>query len=316
MPNESTRMRFSFSSRTPVRRWGPLAALLSALAGCGDSEAENLATAMLLPESVGDWVRQEAPVSYDRETIFDYINGAGEVYRSYAFRDVQVARYEKTDDGTVTVELFDMGSTEDAFGVFSFAREQEAEGIGSAYERKGSILCFWQDRFYLCVAAEQGTPDPEGVLEEVARGISQVLPAPADRPTLVTILPPEGLVPFSDRFFHTHQSLNYHYYLVRENVLNLTQETSAVLALYQPGPSYLLVIEYEDEGDAASAVYGFREQYLLGSSEAETVTTPDGKLVSSHQHDRFVVVVLDAASESAAEDLRQAAVENLRQLLR
>ena len=54
--------------------------------------------------------------------------------------------------------------------------------------------------------AELGAPDQGEVLEEVARGISQQLPAPADRPALVTALPAEGLVPFSDRFFHTHQS--------------------------------------------------------------------------------------------------------------
>ena len=311
---KSTRTRFSSSSRRSVHRWVPLAVLLSALAGCGDPEPESPATLMLLPESVSGWIRQEAPVTYDRETIFDYINGAGEVYRSYAFRDVLVARYEKPDDGAVTVELFDMGSAEDAFGVFSFAREEEVAGIGSGYERKGSILCFWQDRFYVCVAAEQGTADPGSALEGVARGISQDLPAPTARPTLVAALPVDGLVPFSDRFFHTHQSLNYHYYLVRENVLNLTSDTDAVLARYQPGPMYLLVIAYGDESEAGNALSSFRETYLAVSGDVETVATETGNFVSSSSHGRFLVAVLDAESEAAADGLRLAALENLQRL--
>ena len=269
---------------------------------------------MLLPETIGDWVRQDAPITYDREAIFDYINGAGEVYRSYAFSHVLVDRYETSGGQGVTVEVFDMGNAEDAFGVFSYAREQEEEGIGAGFERKGSVLCFWQDRFYVCVAAEQRDADPGTLLSEVARGISGKLPPPGNRPALVTALPSQGRVPFSDRFFHTHQSLNYHYYLVRENVLNLTPETDVVLARYQPGSTYLLVIRYESEADAAAALSSFRDQIVPGSRTSETVARENGTFVSSIHQGRFVVVVLDALSEVDADQLRSAALENLTQL--
>ena len=270
---------------------------------------------MLFPETIGDWVRQDTSITYDRETIFDYINGAGEVYRSYAFSHVLVDRYEKAGGQGVTVEVFDMGNAEDAFGVFSYAREQEEEGIGAGFERKGSVLCFWQDRFYVCVAAEQRDADPEAVLGEVARGISETLPAPGPRPALMTALPSEGLVPFSDRFFHTHQSLNYHYYLVRENVLNLTSETDVVLARYRPGSTYLLVIRYEEEGDASAALSSYRAAILPGSESMETVATEEGLYTSSSHQARFVVVVLDAGSEDEANGLRMAALENLEPIL-
>ncbi len=251
---------------------------------------------MLFPETIGDWVRQDTSITYDRETIFDYINGAGEVYRSYAFSHVLVDRYEKSGGQAVTVEVFDMGNPEDAFGVFSYAREQEEEGIGAGYERKGSVLCFWQDRFYVCIAAEQRDADPEAVLGEVAQGISETLPAPGPRPALMTALPSEGLVPFSDRFFHTHQSLNYH-------------------SRYQPGSTYLVVIRYEKEGDASAALSSFRAAILPGFEGMETVGTEEGMYTSSSQQGRFVVVVLDADSDDAANRLRMAALESLEPLL-
>jgi hypothetical protein len=130
----------------------------------------------------------------------------------------------------------------------------------------------------------------------------------------MTVLPSEGRVPFSDRFFHTHQSLNYHYYLVRENVLNLTPDTDVILARYQPGSTYLLVIRYESEGDAAAALSSFRAQIVPGSGAAETVARENGSFLSSSHEDRFVVVVLDAVSEGAADELRSAALEKLTQL--
>jgi hypothetical protein len=268
---------------------------------------------MLLPDRVSDWTRQESSVTYDRETIFDYIDGAGEVYRSYAFRDVAVAHYARSGSPGITVELFDMGTTEDAYGVFAHGREREEVGIGGGFERHGGVLCFWQARFYVCVAAEQPAAQTEAAVEEIARAVARNLPPPVTRPSMVDLLPPDGLVPFSDRFFHLHQSLNYHYYLQRENVLNLTTETDAVLARYAPGSTHLLIVRYESADAAADALSSFRAQYVRGS-DRQTVVTERGTYVSSNVHDRFVAVVLDADSETAADALLEVATERITQL--
>jgi len=269
---------------------------------------------MALPQTIGEWVKQENPVTYDGETIFDYINGAGEVYRSYAFSHVDVERYQRSEAEGVTVEIFDMGNSRDAFGVFSYAREAEEEGIGAGFERKGSILCFWQDRFYVCVAADHRAENPGPVLEEVARGIAAHLPSGGERPPLVDALPPEGLVPFSDRYFHLHQTLNYNYYLVRENVLNLSSDTDAVLARYSPGSTYLVLIRYQSEGSAAAALASFRDSILPEAGDAVTVPLDEGKFVSAGQVGSYLAVVLDAPSEGEADALRQAALARLTQL--
>ncbi len=289
-------------------------ALLSAvLPGCGDRDTDSPATAMLqlLPEHIDGWVRQDTSASYDRETIFDYIDGAGEVYRSYAFSEVVVVRYVQAGSPDMTVELFDMGGPDDAYGVFSYGREQEQAGIGGGYEHKGSVLCFWQDRYYVCVASEERTAESDAALELIARAISQQLAPATGRPAVVRLLPSEGLVAFSDRFFHLHQSLNYHYYLARDNILELGAETDAVLARYQPGATYLLIVGYQTESDAAGALSSFRQQYLRHAGGSQTVVTEGGRFVASGHHGRFVVVVLDAESETAANRLLQATMGKL-----
>jgi hypothetical protein len=284
-----------------------------ALSGCRGS-GSNDTNAMLLPDRIDDWVRQDSPATYDRETIFDYIDGAGEVYRSYAFADVAVARYTRPGEPEVTVEIFDMGNPDDAYGVFSYAREQEDSGIGGGFERKGSVLCFWQDRFYVCVAAEQLATDDGGVLEDIARQISQSLPPASARPALLQVLPDEGRVALSDRFFHLHQTLNYHYYLARENVLELDANTDAVLARYRPGSTYVIAAAYPDEGAANSALASFKRTIMPGAGDAETVEAGTGTFTSAARHGRFVVVVLDAVSSDAADTLRMAATARVTQL--
>jgi hypothetical protein len=270
----------------------------------------------LLPEHIDTWTRSDSAVTYDRETIFDYINGAGEVYRSYAFSQVVVVVYYSPNDPDITVELFDMGNTADAYGVFSYAREQEESGVGGGYEQRGRVLCFWQDRYYVCVAFEKRTDDSDRVLMEVARAISERLPPASDPPDLVTLLPDAGRVAFSERFFHLHQSLNYNYYLARENILNLGPETDAVLARYAPGSTYLLLVDYQSESDAAAAASSFKRGYLPDSGDSQTLETENGKFSAYKQRDHYVVAVLDAESETVAGDLLQAMLNRLPQLPR
>ena len=271
------------------------------------------AMADLFPERIAGWTRGDSSVAYDRETIFDYINGAGEVYRSYAFSHVVVAVYSAPEGPDITVELFDMGNSADAYGVFSYARESEESGLGGGYERKGRVLCFWQDRYYVCVASEERTDDSDRVLMEVARAISEQMPPVSNPPDLVTLLPGAGRVAFSERFFHLHQSLNFNYYLARENILNLGPETDAVLARYAPGSTYLLLVDYQSASDAAAAASSFKQGYLPDSGDSQTLETENGKFSSYEQLDRYVVVVLDAESETAANDLLQATLNRLTQ---
>ena len=284
------------------------------MSGCSGRTADDSAVDMdrLLPQQISGWMRADSSVTYDRETIFDYINGAGEVYRSYHFGEVLVAGYANPERPELTVEMFDMGNPSDAYGVFSYARESEEPGIGGGYEQRGRVLCFWQDRFYVCVSAEERTSDSDQDLIAVAQAVSRQLPAAGDLPSLVKSLPTEGLVRFSERFFHLHQSLNYHYYLARENLFNLGAETDAVMGRYAPGSSYLLLIEYPNEGGAAEALTSFKTGYLSDAGDSTTVETENGKFVSYGQDGRHLAIVLDAASDAAAKELLQQALDNLK----
>ncbi len=285
--------------------------IMAVLSGCGAGDEIGRADVLmgLLPSQLAGWTLQDSTVSYDRETIFDYINGAGEVYRSYSFSDVVVARYSREGESDVLVELFDMGTSDDAYGVFSYAREQELEGIGGGYEHKGDVLCFWQSRYYACLAFDDPTQASEASLVEMATALSERLPRASVRPNLVAMLPSEGLVPFSERFFHLHQSLNYHYYLTRENLLGLGADTDVVFARYEPGATFLLIARYESEATAGEALETFKAGYIPEAGNAAIHQTENGKFVAVGRIGGHVVVVLDAESELEAESLLRAARE-------
>jgi hypothetical protein len=53
-----------------------------------------------LPEEMNGWRAEGKDEAYNPETIFDYIDGAGEAYRSYNFQSLLARRYLKRGQPT------------------------------------------------------------------------------------------------------------------------------------------------------------------------------------------------------------------------
>jgi len=282
-------------------------------AACDDDKGDNMATeaALAVPNEILGWKVSDTVETYDRESIFDYINGAGEVYRSYGFRDVTVWRFGKPDAPDITVEIFDMGSPEDAYGVFSYARESEESGIGGGYEQRGSVLCFWQNRYYVCIAAYESTDDTRQAVTMLARSIAQQLPQSGGIPRLIRLLPQEGMIEHTERFFHIHPSLNYHYFLAEQNILRLSDSTNAVLAVYEPGTTCLLCVKYPSAQETEQAHGSFVDNYLPDAAETGVAMVDVDKWVCAGKLGRYVVITFDAVSRESATELADAMKKSL-----
>ena len=83
-----------------------------------------------LPSGAGGWKWDRKETKYDSKTVFKYMDGAAELYLAYGFQNLMVRRFEKSNQLPLTVELYEMDSSEDAYGVFSFEHQDEAVGIG------------------------------------------------------------------------------------------------------------------------------------------------------------------------------------------
>jgi len=280
--------------------------------GTGDKEAGSMGKGKLIPDKIAGYEREGELETYDRETIFDYINGAGEVYLSYGFQLVTVARFEKAEAPEISVEVFDMASDADAYGVFSHSRESEQEGIGQGYEFGGSLLCFWKSHYFVCVKSMRGTPESREAIEAVARAVDKNIESTGQKPDLLSYLPQENLKTESVRYFHTHPSLNYHYFLAEDNILNLDENTRAVLARYATGDLYLLCIEYADAEAAEAAGESFIENYLPEAAGTGGARTESGQWTAIDTKGRFVVISLDADSEDEAHNLVERCLEKIK----
>src|SRR3990170_865385 len=119
-----------------------------------------------LPSEVTGWKWDGKEIEYNSKTLFNYINGAAELYLAYGFQNLTVRRFEKSNQPPITVELYEMASSEDAYGVFSFERQDEATGIGQGSEFGGGLLRFWKGRYFVSIYADgEGAEVESGILK-------------------------------------------------------------------------------------------------------------------------------------------------------
>lgn len=271
------------------------------------------------PKEAGGWMRAEYSRRVTADNIFDYMDGAGELYLAYAFVGLDVWKYTRAEAPEILVEVYEMGNSPDAFGVLSFDLGGEEVGVGQKSEYAAGLLRFWQGRHFARILAEVETPESKVAVLEIGKRISSDLPGGGSVPELIVRLPGGGLLPESVHYFHKKMCLDYFYYLADENILNLGEKTSAVMADYRTssGKTKLLVVQYESDALCAEASKSFHAVYLkqqpppqgaIRSNEIE-----GGQWVSSLQNGNLLLMVFEGESQKDCEELLQQAASSLTQ---
>ncbi|MFH1479753.1 MAG: alpha/beta hydrolase [Pseudomonadota bacterium] len=258
-----------------------------------------------LPKNIRGWGVAQEDRFYDRETIFDYIDGAGEVYRAYNMEQCLSRQYTHASAPSIVLDIFLMGSSKDAFGVFTHDQDGEGLEIGQGALYRPGWLSLWKGPFFVSIYAEEETAQTKQMIKELGRTVASHIKTVNSMPDILSILPQEGLKKRSIRYLHHYIILNYHYYLSDENILTLTPETDAVLAEYERHgeTARLLIVFYPEEGAAKKAYGNFMKHYLPEADTKGFLKIENGKWSAANQKGHLVAIVLDSYSRRLAETL-------------
>ncbi|MBM4047164.1 MAG: hypothetical protein FJ279_18835 [Planctomycetes bacterium] len=274
----------------------------------------------LLPRQIDGWRAGADDKTFTRDTIFEYMDGAGEIYLAYDFQRLLVRQYAKAGAPALAAEVYQMESSEDAFGIFSHDLDGQEVALGQGARYAAGFLRFWKDRVFVRLLAERETDETRAVLMALGKQIASAIPREGKRPLLVDCLPTEGLLSDSVRYFHKQVSLNCYYYLADGNLLNLSERTEAVLGRYQRGEHkvWLLVVRYPDAQEARSAHEQFQRIYFRGKPSAESPARVEkverGEFVSVQWEDRFLTLVFEAQDKETCVRLSDAVTGKLKEV--
>lgn len=257
------------------------------------------------PREIRQWSVREDDRFYDRQTLYNYIDGGAELYLTYHFQEAFIRRFTKAGDPEteIVLDVYDMGSSEEAFGIFSCEREDEEIGVGQDSEYGGGLLRFWKDRYFVSMVALGGEEEAKPVMMELARTVAEAIPSTGERPRLVSRLPGEGLVEDEIRFFHTMQCLNNRYFIASENILELDEETDCVFAAYERDreTGFVLLVQYVDERDAESAYGSFLQVYMPEADPSGSARMENGRWTLARTEGPYLFVVFDAPTREWGE---------------
>jgi len=261
----------------------------------------------LIPAEVEGWTATES-TAYDTGTIFDYMNGAGELFLSYAYRGMMVRRFERGDN-ELTAEIYDMSTGGDAYGIFSRFRSGEKVAIGQGACYVTGHLNLWRGRYYASVFALENEDGIRAEIEALGRAIAERIGADAPLPEILRRLPETDRDPESVRYFHLHTDLNRYWFVADENLLGLGPETEAALAAYELDADYpyLLLVRYPDAERAAAAAAAFRSAWMPEAGEVAIVQVEDGLWSALERDEAVVGIVFDSPDAERARALLEAA---------
>lgn len=183
-------------------------AFLMTWVGVAPALAAGAASVLPPAAAVKGWKQVGAPRSYDRNTLFQLIDGGAEAVLQYRFVSCAHGEYGPATQTkpAVTFDVYDMSDPLNAFGQFSDDRLSGkplavgTEGVKIGTPGRESGLNFWKGR-YVVRSAIVGPVNPptQAAQLALARAIAARIPGTSAMPAAVQALP-AGRQPHSEQY--------------------------------------------------------------------------------------------------------------------
>lgn len=176
------------------------------LPSCGPREAPAPTNdpRQFLPASIAGtgWERQGELIRYAGDSLFNYIDGAAELYHKYDFVEVHVATYVK-DHSEIVVDVYRFAGPDMAYGLYANLRPDEPDAVklGAEGFALGSITIFTRGPYVVNAGGrDESRFTIEGV-EAISEFVAERLGGPGDKPGVFKSFPRTGRIPHSEKVF-------------------------------------------------------------------------------------------------------------------
>jgi len=264
-----------------------------------------------IPRQVLDWKASGDDAVYDRKTLYDYMDGGAEVYLAFDFRQVFVRKFADAAENEIVLDIYDMGAPAEAFGMFSFDREDPEAGLGQGSEYGPGLLRFWRGRYFVSITVAGNEDKAEKAVLDLGKAVVPLLGPDGPPPDMLEDLPAEGLKAGRTSYFHDHVHLSNRYFISSDNVLGLDTKTECAFAEYafpNGTGARLLVVRYPSAERARDAEAAFRKALLPGAGPDGTALTEKKTWSAVGTKEGVLAAVFEASSKDIAARLAAAAL--------
>ncbi len=272
---------------------------------------------LLEPPPIAAGWKADPVQSYDRTTVYAYMDGAAEVYIAYGMKALHTRIYRKEGEMPIDVSVFDMEAPAGAYGAFSFERVDDEAGIGQGSEFGGGILRYWHGHYFVFIQAQRESEASREAVLALGRQILGRLGEPGTPPPLVGALVKDGLRGQSVRAIATPGLLYSTDSLMEDNALGLPDRCEAVVARYGKvgRPDRVILARFPDSAHALKGLGTFlRARKPRPWTGGEPIQTETGWCLGG-TFGAVAVLVLDAPDAPTARRRYDATLLRLKEVL-
>lgn len=181
-----------------------MAILLVVSSGVGATAGSSTGSASVLAAPPAGWALDGRPYRHDPGNLYEYIDGAAEFFIALGFVELAGANYVRAAGGedVMTVDVYDMGGTLNAFGIFQSRKDVEklSSRFGAASTASGNYLAFYKGRYYVEIQAYSPAKKEIPEVEAAAAAVAGRLPGDNRPPPELSLLPESRRVAGSERY--------------------------------------------------------------------------------------------------------------------
>jgi hypothetical protein len=197
---------------------------------------------------------------FTSETLFEHIDGQADLFVQYGFDKSVFALYRNVNspEANIDVDIYDMGNSLQAFGVFSrFRQDESPAGIGLDSYLGDQYAFFYKGKYFVVLQAADSN---SSILKQLAQAIDSRISDNSDPPKEIGYFPKSGLKPGTMEYFP--DGLLGHQFLKRGFKASYAEkdETKPGEKTTSEGRDFNLFLSiFENSQEATNALKLFRE---------------------------------------------------------
>ena len=102
-----------------------------------------------------EWQKKGKPDIYTADNLYEYINGAADVFLSYDFQKLVTLTYESKPKQSITIDIYQHSDYRNGFGIYAQERPVTDDylkiGVQGYYEK--GILNFFKGKYYVKISS-------------------------------------------------------------------------------------------------------------------------------------------------------------------
>jgi hypothetical protein len=285
-----------------------------------NASSETKTMESLVPKNApNEWALRSAPETFTKETLFEHIDGQADLFLQYGFEGSVFAVYRNANssEDKIDLDIYDMGNSLQAFGVFSrFRQEERSAGIGLDSYLEDRYAFFYKGKYFVALQATDSNPS---ILKQLAQEIESRISDNSSPPKEIGYFPKSGLKPGSIEYFPN--GLLGREFLKRGFKASYVKKGETKISEDREFSLFLSV--FENSQDALNAMKLFKEHLSKEGRLAEAISTqfgPDvlsgldpyqGKIIVAHKG-RYLVGAVGFEQDSDGEQRLAELMKNVK----